>query len=111
MARGTNNFQGGMARINEGGRGELVGLPNGTTVVPHDLSAVYMRESAKRSKDVVVDRSGSDNAEVLNYWGKKLFEKESSVNIDGRTAGKLLAKHVQNENVSQGRINNLLMGV
>ncbi len=36
-ARGTGMHPGGMARINEVG-GELVNLPRGATVVPHDLS-------------------------------------------------------------------------
>lgn len=47
LARGTENWQGGFARINEGGRGELTYLPGGTVVVPHDISMKYARESAR----------------------------------------------------------------
>lgn len=38
FATGVENFQGGFAVINEDRRGELVHLPNGSTVVPHDES-------------------------------------------------------------------------
>lgn len=38
FATGVENFQGGFAVINENKQGELVHLPNGSTVVPHDES-------------------------------------------------------------------------
>ena len=37
-ATGTPYFKGGMTRINEGGRGEIVNLPNGTQIIPHDVA-------------------------------------------------------------------------
>lgn len=49
LARGTDDFQGGFARINEGGRGELVNMPGGTQVIPHDVSMRYAREAGKQS--------------------------------------------------------------
>lgn len=52
LARGTDNFKGGFARINEGGRGELVMLPDGTQVIPHDVSMKYASEAAKASVGV-----------------------------------------------------------
>lgn len=47
LLHGTDNWQGGFAYMNEGGRGELTYLPNGSQVIPHDLSVRYMKESAK----------------------------------------------------------------
>lgn len=47
LLHGTDNWEGGFARMNEGGRGELVNLPNGTQVIPHDLSVQYAKESAR----------------------------------------------------------------
>lgn len=47
LAHGTNNWQGGFAIMNEGGRGELVNLPNGSQVIPHDISVKYAKESAR----------------------------------------------------------------
>ena len=57
LARGTDDFRGGLARINEGGRGELVALPNGTQVIPHDISVSYAREAARvnRVSAVMID--------------------------------------------------------
>lgn len=37
-ATGTPYFKGGLTHINEGGRGEIVNLPNGTQIIPHDVS-------------------------------------------------------------------------
>ena len=36
FATGTSYHRGGLARINEGGRGEIVNLPNGSSVIPHN---------------------------------------------------------------------------
>ncbi|NBI08248.1 phage tail tape measure protein [Senegalia massiliensis] len=47
LQRGTDDWAGGFARMNEGGRGELTYLPNGTVVVPHDISMKYAKESAR----------------------------------------------------------------
>lgn len=49
LVNGTNNWQGGFAMMNEGGRGELVNLPNGAQVIPHDVSMKYAKEAAKNS--------------------------------------------------------------
>ena len=47
LANGTPNWQGGFAYMNEGGRGELTYLPNGSQVIPHDVSVKYAKESAR----------------------------------------------------------------
>lgn len=47
LAKGTDNWQGGLAIINEYGNGELVNLPNGSQVIPHDISEKYAKESAR----------------------------------------------------------------
>ncbi|AKG94526.1 tail tape measure-like protein [Paracoccus phage Shpa] len=44
FANGVQNFRGGLATINERG-GELVALPNGSTVIPHDLSRDMVRRT------------------------------------------------------------------
>ena len=41
-ATGTPYFRGGISRINEGGRGELVQLPSGTKVFPHTKTKQMM---------------------------------------------------------------------
>lgn len=47
LLHGTDDWSGGFARMNEGGRGELTYLPNGTQVIPHDISMKYAKESAR----------------------------------------------------------------
>lgn len=47
LAHGTDNWQGGFAIMNEGGRGELVNLPDGSQVIPHDISVKYAKENAR----------------------------------------------------------------
>ena len=37
-ATGTPYFRGGLTRVNEGGRGEIMNLPNGTQIIPHDVA-------------------------------------------------------------------------
>lgn len=49
LLHGTDDWSGGFARMNEGGRGELTYLPNGTQVIPHDVSMKYAKESARNN--------------------------------------------------------------
>ena len=37
-ATGTPYFAGGKTSVNEGGRGEIINLPSGTQIIPHDVS-------------------------------------------------------------------------
>lgn len=54
LQRGTDDWVGGFARMNEGGRGELAMLPSGTQVIPHDVSMRYAREAGRQTG--VIDR-------------------------------------------------------
>jgi tape measure domain-containing protein len=67
LQSGTSSFQGGFARMNEGGRGELAFLPSGTQVIPHDVSMKYAKESAKRS--AVTDNRVDNGSVVYDYRG------------------------------------------
>lgn len=66
LAHGTNNWGGGMAWINEQGRGELVNLPSGAQVIPHDLSKrmidQYARTSASMQNQTITDDDRTINA-------------------------------------------------
>jgi hypothetical protein len=73
FANGTNNFAGGLAMVNERG-GEIMNLPGGTQIIPHDISkrmadrstpkpqsvdvTVYMDESTGRLGAFVDQRAG-----------------------------------------------------
>ena len=45
-AKGTKNWRGGWTWVNEEG-GELMNLPNGTQIIPHDLSETMVKEHAR----------------------------------------------------------------
>ena len=92
LARGTDDWQGGFARMNEGGRGELTYLPNGTQVIPHDISVKYAKEAARinhNSADgAVIDYDRLINGIAAAMSGVKV---ESSMNVGGRTLAKVIA--------------------
>lgn len=83
LARGTDDWQGGFARMNEGGRGEMVMLPSGTQVIPHDVSMKYAREAGQAT----ARRSfGGDSASVINEGAVNIniakFENHSDRDIE-----------------------------
>lgn len=82
LLHGTDNWAGGFARMNEGGRGELTYLPSGTVVVPHDISMKYARE-AGRSNNVVAISSGNDTGIILSAI-KSIAERPNVFNVNGR---------------------------
>lgn len=61
LAKGTNNWKGGLAQINEPWiGGEIVDLPSGTRVYPHDKSVQMAKadgaKSAGGSKSIIVNK-------------------------------------------------------
>lgn len=61
LAKGTKNFGGGAAVINEKG-GELVVLPSGSQVIPHDLSLAYAKEAARYNAVLNLPRIATEKA-------------------------------------------------
>lgn len=82
LLHGTDNWSGGFARMNEGGRGELTYLPSGTVVVPHDISMKYARE-AGQSNNVVAISSGNDTNVILSAI-KSIANRPTVLNVNGR---------------------------
>lgn len=82
LLHGTDNWAGGLARMNEGGRGELTYLPSGTVVVPHDISMKYAKE-AGRSNNVVAISSGNDTSVILSAI-KSIADRPTVLNVNGR---------------------------
>lgn len=65
FAKGTDNFRGGFAVINENDKGELVNLPDGSQVIPHDISMKYAEEAAARGS-IVNNSFGNINVQINN---------------------------------------------
>ena len=81
-ATGTPYCQGGLTRINEGGRGEIVDLPNGTRIIPHDVA-----EKTQGGTSVVVNLTVQGNVignraymeQTGAYIAKKILEAQGVV--------------------------------
>ncbi|WP_158966259.1 phage tail tape measure protein [Chachezhania sediminis] len=70
-ANGTDNWRGGLTRLNERG-GEIVDLPSGSRVYPNDLSKkmVEGRDSLEIDARVYVDQDGNWKAAVADIAGE-----------------------------------------
>lgn len=82
-ANGVNNFGGGWATINERG-GELVKLPGGSTVVPHDLSRQMLKGSRQDEGGHISigfdQTTGSLTATMRNIAGNVVSQAMSASN-------------------------------
>lgn len=75
FATGTSYFKGGFTHINEQNRGELVNLPNGTQIIPHDLSKQMLQ--GNRTVQINVNISGNviGNDDFYNECGNAIYNK------------------------------------
>lgn len=77
---GTKRWQGGFAMMNEGGRGEIVNLPNGSQVIPHDISAMYAKQAAKEtSQSMKSFKMPNITAEVALGIGQRMNTGSNNV--------------------------------
>lgn len=75
FAGGVENFGGGFAVINEDRRGELVHLPNGSTVVPHDESIRQALNAGSHSITIRIDTMNVRSEQDIDAVADKLVEK------------------------------------
>ena len=68
-ATGTPYWRGGLTRINEGRRGEIVDLPSGTRIIPHDVSMAAAQSGGGRNVTVNVNIAG-------NVLGNRQYAEE-----------------------------------
>ena len=72
---GVENFRGGFAVINENQRGELVHLPNGSTVVPHDESIRQAMNMGSGGITIRIDTMNVRSEQDIDAVAEKLAEK------------------------------------
>ena len=108
LLHGTDNWAGGLARMNEGGRGELTYLPSGTVVVPHDISMKYAKE-AGRSNNVVAISSGNDTSVILSAI-KSIADRPTVLNVNGRRFAVATANDYSTVNKRNDMIVNRMSG-
>lgn len=108
LLHGTDNWAGGLARMNEGGRGELTYLPSGTVVVPHDISMKYAKE-AGRSNNVIAISSGNDTNVILSAI-KSIADRPTVINVNGRRFATATANDYSTVNKRNDMIVNRMSG-
>lgn len=72
FATGTSYHRGGPAIINEGGRGEIVDLPNGSKVIPPDKSQKLLDKNNSPINVTVNVYNPNDVDEIINKFAYKL---------------------------------------
>lgn len=79
-ALGTTYFKGGLTSINERG-GEIVRLPNGTEIIPHDVSVKKVNSNSNSNVNVTVNIQGNvlGNDEYANYLASEIVKKVTLV--------------------------------
>ena len=79
LAKGTNNWQGGIVQVHERG-GEIIDLPKGSRVYPHDKSVQMAKSEAKKSivykieklAETLVVREDADIDKIVEKLVKRL---------------------------------------
>ena len=79
--------------MNEGGRGELVNLPNGSQVIPHDVSMKYAKEAGKASMGDGGYRRSSETISTR----PQIIELHVYADIDGKELSREIAEPVRVE--------------
>jgi len=100
LLHGTDHWQGGLAVMNEGGRGEITYLPNGAQVIPHDISAKYAKEAA---------RANANSNQSIDFGGilqGVTIQVISNSNFDGRAIKQDIYEYTI-DNINRAQKNNL----
>lgn len=86
LARGTDNWKGGIAQVNEKG-GEIIDLPRGSRVYPHDESIRRAKEEGSRSfvleklADQIIVREDADIDQIAQALFRRL--SRAGMNMGG----------------------------
>lgn len=75
-ATGTEYWQGGLTYVNENQRGEIINLPNGSQVIPHDESLKQLASSnGGVTVNMTIQGNVIGNEAFMNECGKHITEK------------------------------------
>lgn len=74
-ATGTPYWKGGPTHINEGNRGEIVDLPNGTRIIPHDKSMKEVGSGTTVNVNLTVAGNVIGNREFMEACGQYIANK------------------------------------
>ena len=74
-ATGNSFFPGGTTSINEGGRGEIVDLPSGTRIIPHDVAKKSAGRSIILNLKLIIQGNVIGNEEYMERTGEYVANK------------------------------------
>lgn len=74
-ATGNSFFPGGTTSINEGGRGEIVDLPSGTRIIPHDVAKKSVGRSIILNLKLIIQGNVIGNEEYMERTGEYVANK------------------------------------
>ena len=75
-ATGTEYWQGGLTYVNENQRGEIINLPNGSQVIPHDESLKQLANAGGVvTVNMTIQGNVIGNEAFMNECGKHITEK------------------------------------
>ena len=76
-ATGTPYWRGGPTYVNEGRRGEIINLPSGTQIIPHDVSMAAAQSGGGRNVTVNVNIAGNvlGNRQYAEELGQYVAQK------------------------------------
>lgn len=94
-ANGTNDWRGGLTRVNERG-GEIMNLPSGTQVIPHDISKRMASDAAGGSMAIaislsdgleasILERTGAQTVQIMRASDRRLPDRMAQINKSPRT--------------------------
>ena len=98
---GTDDWKGGLAKINDQG-GEIVDLPSGTRVMPHDKSVREAREMGRREAAIVSNNKTSNTITIAKLADSITVREEAD--IDRILAGLVNKLQVHAINTMEGAV-------
>ena len=75
-ATGTNYFEGGFTHVNENG-GEIMNLPNGTQIIPHDISQKMAGSGMTINCPVTIQGNVISNNDFIDEIGNAISSRVS----------------------------------
>ena len=74
-ALGTSYFKGGQTYVNEGNRGELINLPSGSQIIPHDLAKQAVGGKSNITINLNISGNVIGNEDFYNECGNAISER------------------------------------
>nr|WP_241394478.1 phage tail tape measure protein [Clostridium beijerinckii] len=78
-ATGTNYWKGGWTTVNEGGRGELINLPNGSQIIPANKTDKLLNSKGSIYIPITIQGNVIGNEDYANYIGAHIVNEIKTV--------------------------------